>query len=59
MYKINDKVLLEKPGKVPKMSLPQTGLYDVMAVHDNGTISICKGAVTHHINMCRLIPYFS
>ena len=46
-YKVNDKVLLEKPGIIPKMSQPRNGPYKVIEVFTNGTNMIRKGAVTH------------
>ena len=58
-YKVNDKVLLEKPGIIPKMSQPRNGPYEVIEVFTNGTIMIRKGAVTHRVNIRRVTPYFT
>ena len=33
-YKVHDKVLLEKPGIIPKMSQPRNGPYEVIGVTD-------------------------
>ena len=57
-YTVGDKVLLEKPGKVPKMSAPRTGPYEVVHISTNGTVRIQKGAVSQRVNICRLTPYF-
>ena len=37
-YKIGDKVLLEKPGKLAKLAQPRTGPHDVIKVYENGTL---------------------
>ena len=58
-YKVHDKVLLEKPGKVPKMSRPRIGPYVVTKVFTNGTLNIRKGAVTQRVNIRRVTPYHS
>ena len=57
-YKPGDKVLLEKPGIIPKMSRPRTGPYTVLKIHTNGTLTIKSGAVTDRVNIRRLTPYF-
>jgi RNase H-like domain found in reverse transcriptase/Reverse transcriptase (RNA-dependent DNA polymerase)/Integrase zinc binding domain len=57
-YKIGDKVLLELPGKVRKMSAPREGPYDVVHVSTNGTVRIKRGAVIQRVNIRRLTPYF-
>jgi len=57
-YNIGDKVLLEKPGKVRKMSAQRTGPYNVVHVSTNGTVRIQKGAVIQRVNIRRLTPYF-
>ena len=58
-YKVKDKVLLEKPGIIPKMSQPRNGPYEVIEVFTNSTIMIRKGAVTHRVNIRRVTPYFT
>ena len=57
-YKVGDKVLLEKPGKVRKMSAPRDGPYNVVHVSTNGTIRIQNGPVVQRVNIRRLTPYF-
>jgi hypothetical protein len=57
-YKIGDKVLLEKPGKVRKMSAPREGPYIIVHVSTNGTVRIKNGAVIQRVNIRRLTPYF-
>ena len=44
-YKIGDKVLLQNPGKLRKVTVPYSGPYEVQRVLTNGTIMIQKGAV--------------
>ena len=57
-YKVGDKVLLEKPGKVRKMSAPRDGPYNVVHVSTNGTVRIQNGPVVQRVNIRRLTPYF-
>ena len=58
-YKTGDKVLLHKPGIIPKLSRPNDGPYIINAVHSNGTITINKSkAVTQTVNIRRVSPYF-
>ena len=58
-YNVKDKVLLTKPGIVPKMNDPRTGPFDITKVFDNGTVEIQKGpSVTQTVNIRRLTPYF-
>ena len=56
-YKPGDKVLLEKPGIVSKMSTPRTGPYDVLQVYTNGTVKIRRGPVQEKVSIRRLTPY--
>ena len=47
-YQIGDKVLLEKPGLVPKLSAPRTGPHTVTApIYTNGTVRIQRGWSTN------------
>ena len=57
---VKDKVLLTKPGVVPKLTDPRTGPFEITKVHDNGTVEIQKGpSVTQTVNIRRLTPpYF-
>ena len=45
-YNVEDKVLLELPGKVQKMAAPREGPYVVEHVSTNGTVRIKKGPVS-------------
>ena len=56
-YKVGDYVLLKRGEKVSKMTSPNTGPYEVISVHANGTVRIQKGAVSQRINIRRIIPY--
>jgi hypothetical protein len=57
-YKVGDKVLVEKPGIIRKMSQPRTGPYKVIKIYTNGTVRIRRGNITEQINIRRLTPYF-
>jgi hypothetical protein len=56
-YKVGDKVLVDKPGIVRKMSSPRHGPYPITKVYTNGTVRIRRGAVNEQINVRRLSPY--
>ena len=56
-YKVGDKVLLEKPGIMPKMSNSRTGPFDVLKVYTNGTVKIQRGPVQEKVSIRRLTPY--
>ncbi len=58
-YKRGDKVLLTTPGKLPKMRAPRDGPYEVVEVHDNGTVTIRDGHVERLVNQRRLTPYWT
>ena len=57
VYKVGDKVLLQKPGLLRKMTIPYSGPYEVQRVFTNGTMSIINGAVIQRVNIRRVIPY--
>jgi hypothetical protein len=57
-YQVGDKVLLERPGIVRKMSQPRTGPFEIIKVHTNGTVRIRRNHVTERVNIRRLTPYF-
>ena len=59
VYKVGDRVLLTTPGKLPKVQSPRTGPYQVVEVHNNGTVTIRKGAVSQRVNIRRLMPYWT
>ena len=46
VYSEGDKVLLKKPGIIPKMDAPRTGPHLVTKVWSNGTVTIQCGAIT-------------
>jgi hypothetical protein len=56
-YKKGDSVLLTTPGILPKLNSPRTGPYEVVNVHNNGTVTIRKGHVQQRVNIRRIIPY--
>ena len=57
-YKVGEKVLLDKPGLLRKMSVPRIGPFVITKVSTNGTVHIAKGAVTQRVNIRRIAPYF-
>ena len=56
-YKVGDKVLLSKPGIIPKMSTPREGPYRIIRVYTNGTVRIQRGPVASRVNIRRLTPF--
>jgi len=56
-YRVGEKVLLERPGKLRKLSTPRQGPYEVVEVGTNGTLKIMKGAVIQTVNIRRVTPY--
>ena len=57
-YKVGDKVLLTKPGIIPKLEKPRKGPYNLVRVYTNGTVRIQRGAITERVNIRRISPYF-
>ena len=57
VYHTGDKVLITKPGIIPKMSTPREGPYRILRVYTNGTVRVQRGAVAMRINIRRLTPY--
>jgi cleavage and polyadenylation specificity factor subunit 1 len=57
-YTVGQKVLLTKPGIIPKMSLPRKGPYTIVRIHSNGTVRIQRGPVESRVNIRRLTPYY-
>jgi hypothetical protein len=57
-YKVGDKVLVEKPGIIRKMSSPRTGPYEIIRTYTDGTVHIHHGNITEQINIRRLTPYY-
>jgi hypothetical protein len=56
-YQVGDKVLLDKPGILRKMTVPRQGPYQVEQVHTNGTIRIRRGAISDRVNIRRVTPF--
>jgi len=57
-YKVGDKVLLAKPGIIPKLEHPRTGPYEITQVYTNGTVRIRRGILFERVNLRRLTPYY-
>ncbi len=60
-YQVGDKVLVEKPGKIRKMSLPNLALDRLKSLKCALMVpsaSICCGNITEQVNIRRLTPYF-
>ena len=57
-YKKGNKVLLTKPGIIPKLSAPCTGPHEVLGVYPNGTVLISRGYIRERVNIRRLTPYY-
>ena len=57
IYHEGDKVILTKPGILPKMTTPREGPYTILKVHTNGTVRIQRGPVATRVNIRRLTPY--
>jgi hypothetical protein len=58
-YQRGDCVLLSTPGILPKLNSPRTGPYDIVEVHNNGTVTIKKGHVQQRVNIRRILPYYT
>jgi transposase InsO family protein len=56
-YRVGEKVLLEKPGLISKLSAPRTGPYRITETYANGTVRIQRGIVNERVNIRRLTPY--
>ena len=50
-------MLKARAGILPKLSSKRDGPYDVVHVHDNGTLTIRRGAVSERVNLRRVIPF--
>jgi hypothetical protein len=55
-YRVGDKVILEKPGLISKLSAPRTGPYWITDTYTNGTVHIQRGVVNERVNI-RCLPY--
>ena len=56
-YKVGDKVSKRKPGIIPKLRRKRDGPYEVIAVYNNGTVRIRRGAVSQRLNIRRIYPF--
>ena len=56
-YRVREKVLLEKPGLISKLSAPRTGPYQITHTYTNGKVRIQCGVVNERVNIRRLTPY--
>jgi len=56
-YKVGDKVSKTRPGIQPKLRRKRDGPYEVIAVYNNGTLRIRRGAITERVNITRLMPF--
>ena len=56
-YTIGQQVLVTKPGKIPKMTLPREGPYTIVRINTNGTVRIQRGPIESTINIRRITPY--
>jgi hypothetical protein len=56
-YKVGDLVSKTRPGILPKLRQKRDGPFEVIAVYNNGTIRICRGAVSERLNIRRVHPY--
>ena len=56
-YKVGDQVSKTRPGMQSKLSRKRDGPYEVIAVYNNGTIRIRRGAITERLNIRRVTPF--
>ena len=56
-YQPGQKVLLIRPGLLPKLDTPREGPYVIETIHTNGTVHIRRGVTTERVNIRRIIPY--
>ncbi len=53
-YCVGEKVLLEKPGLISKLSAPRMGPYRITETYTKGTVRIQRGIVNEGINIHRI-----
>jgi transposase InsO family protein len=58
-YNVGDKVLLTTPGLLGKTQRPRVGPHRVIAVHNNGTVTIENGPVQQRVNIRRITPFWT
>ena len=51
--------MVRKDGILRKSETKSTGPYHITTVHTNRTIRIQRGALSEHLNIRRVKPYFS
>ena len=56
-YRVGEKVLLEKPGLISKLSAQRTGPYRITHTYTNGTVRVQRGIVNERVNIRCLTPY--
>ena len=56
-YQVGDKVLLDLGDIKTKFDPKYEGPYQVVQVNNNGTVRICKGAVSDVVNIRIITPY--
>ena len=56
-YTVGDTVSKRTGGILPKLRRKREGPYEVIAVHNNGTVSIRRGIITERLNIRRVDPY--
>jgi hypothetical protein len=56
-YKVGDLVTKRRPGILPKLRRKREDPSEVIAVFDNGTVRIRRGAVTERLNIRRIQPF--
>ena len=57
-YACGDQILLKK-GTENKYEQPYSGPHPILQVHDNGTVTIQKGAISKWVNIQQITPYIS
>ena len=50
-YRVGEKVLLEKPGLISKLSAPRTGPYRITHTYTNGTVRVQCGIVNERVSI--------
>ena len=53
-----DKVFLLKHFLLKENDPDREGPYDIVDVHENGAVDICRGVIAQPMNARRLAPHF-
>ena len=56
-YRVGEKVRLEKPGLISKLSAPRTGPNRITHTCTNGRVRVQHGIINECVNIRRLTPY--